>query len=69
MTETTPQFAPPDEHRDKPWHWIRVFNGEVWAIRWFDRTGHWVLGNQMISPVRAVDHRWTYIRPPEPPPE
>lgn len=62
------EIRPPDEHLTEPWHWVRVYNGESWAIRWLNTTSHWILGNQAISPKRAVELSWTYIRPTETPP-
>ena len=68
ITQTAPQIVPPDEHRAEPWHWIKVYNGETWAFRWDNKTGHWIIGNQAISPTRAVELNWVYIRPTETPP-
>lgn len=62
------EIAPPEDHRTKLWHWIKVYSGEVWALRWDNRTGHWLSGNQALSPKRAAELKWRYIRPTEPAP-
>jgi hypothetical protein len=65
MTTTQAEVIPPDEHRAAWWHWIKVNNGEVWPMRWENRTGHWLNGNSVVSPVRAAELKWVYIRPTE----
>ena len=63
-----PEVRPPEEHNTETWHWVQVFNREVWPIRWENRSGHWINGNAVVSPVRAAELRWAYIRPTETPP-
>jgi hypothetical protein len=62
----TATCAPPEEHRDKPWHWLET-PFELWQrVQWVDGRWQTYLG-RMQSPATLYELGWRYVAPAIPP--
>ena len=59
--------APPPEHADKEWHWLRYEDSPPEPVRWhghfWERAGYW------LDPSRTHELGWRYVGPAIPPQE
>lgn len=61
MTEQ-PAITPPDEHKDKRWHWIEFPFGQGVEPKEWDED-QWSHAGMKVSPDHAAGARWKYISP------